>query len=262
MICLVVTILSNDEHQEISRVVNFNLGNTNDAFAPVFPFNCLFDTDLGLVQLIKYNYASPDVFDRDLFSQFDSKRAMIRLLYTRKNVNPLLYFMKDKTDIELANNIYAQFYAQKYDEILDYCVYTGLYELIIRLANEGDIHPIILYSNEPEKIIVESNMDFRGIKGYDVNDNDTFDILKRYKQFFFISNYDGMYLPKLLKILLVKSIYILDYGYNFDKEGHLIINNNLDILLNTNRCQLSIIDVYDRKRLGFSTINEDNKNDK
>ena len=45
--------------------ITYNESNTLNVMVPLIPFNCLFDTDVGLIKLINQEYNDSSVFDKN-----------------------------------------------------------------------------------------------------------------------------------------------------------------------------------------------------
>lgn len=86
---------------------------------PLFDFQCLCDTDLGLYKLIKEDYYDRSVFNNHLFDSNDI-RFIKTMLLSRKHYNPLFIFCKENimSDEEL-DDLYRQFLDEEYDRILE-----------------------------------------------------------------------------------------------------------------------------------------------
>ena len=72
---------------------------------PLFPFNVIFDTDFGLIRLIRDEYADDKVFDLDVLNLPDDE--LKEVLVKRTHVNPLIVCMK-KFDNETALEYYTE----------------------------------------------------------------------------------------------------------------------------------------------------------
>ena len=104
--------------KEGSWTIRMGEGNTIGIIKPLVPFNCIVDTDVGLIQLIKTEYRSPDIFNIGLLDSFINNRGIIKLLYHRKTKNPLLPFMNDQEDVATADDLYKQFMEKEYRNII------------------------------------------------------------------------------------------------------------------------------------------------
>ena len=87
----------------------------------------------------------------------------------------------------------------------------------------------------------------KGIEFVDL-DNISTD-LAEYNMFFFKS-IDDMYISMFTDRIKSKSVYMLDYRFNFDENGLLKVNPNIETL-EINRNTINIINVYDKQRLGM-----------
>lgn len=226
--------------------VRMGEGNTIGIFKPLVPFNCLIDTDVGLIELIKDDYRSPDIFDIGLLDSFPSNKGIINTLYRRTTRNPLIPFMVNKEDIETANDLYVQFITKEYKSIIERSVVTGLYRLLHYFTLSEEIAPMISYSNDIELEFIHNDIVMKKVK--EVNIEDITTLCVNMDMFFFKDLWD-VYLQKSVSILKSKNIMILDYGYNFNSNKELEISDQSTIA-EMNRCRFSIINAYNAKEIG------------
>lgn len=225
--------------------IQMGQGDTIGIIRPLVPFNCIFDTDIGMIELIRNEYRSPDIFNIEYLDSFTSNRDLIGILYHRKCLNPLLLFMNNKEDTETADDLYNQFMDTKYVDILQHSVYTGLYKLVSYFNYSEEIAPILAYANDTEEYILSSNKTLSNFKR--VNINDIVNTCTDMNVFYFKSASDS-YFTISLPILKSKNIMILDYGFNFDEEGGIVATKET-ATAELNRCQYSIINAYNRKEI-------------
>ena len=119
---------------------------------PIFDFQILCDTDLGLYRLIKEDYYDRTVFDNYLFDSNDLLFIKTVLL-CRKLFNPLSVFCKeDSLTDEERNNIYKEFLDTEYDRILNLSTPTTIMEIASAANNTNKIVNVtVLCKNEKEK---------------------------------------------------------------------------------------------------------------
>lgn len=232
--------------QNETRVIRRGEGNVIGIITPLFAFNTIYDTDVGLIELVRREYRDPDVFNLDLLDSYTDRRKLIKDLYKRTEQNPLTMFMNNP-DEEVASDYYQQFMTQKYDDILKLCVHTGLYNMISMIPAMEEINATIYYTNDIERHYLEK--DFKGnLRGISIKElhelNGLFDSFNAY---FVRSVFDSEF-DFIMHFARSVSIYILDYGYNFDSEGKLLNSKNI-LEARIAHCILEIINVYNMKLL-------------
>lgn len=222
----------------------FNEGLTVGTYSPLIPFSCIFDINVGLITLIAKEYRS-NIFNIDRIDKLlKDRRTLIYALYQRKFENPLLEFMVNP-NYEEAEDMYQQFINQRYPDILDNSVHTGLYELCLRFAQTQDIRASIFYSKKEELALLQEDEDLSKVDF--VDGKTVITTIDNYSQFFINSLY-GKYTEELMKRLDHRNIYILDYKYNFDEKGKFIEAPSI-IGFEAARNTLNIINAYDISRL-------------
>lgn len=156
---------------------------------PLFDFQALCDTDLGLYKLIKRDYYDRNVFDNILFDSTNINFVKTMIL-TRQKFNPLSIFCKKgiMKDNEL-DELYKQFLDEEYDNILS-------------LSSPTAIMNIAAVSNSVNKIVnvtvlCKTQKEADWIHKYTykldciVSDYDNFDL----------SKYDTVYIKDLYTLL-------------------------------------------------------------
>ena len=236
-----------EQLKEGSWTIRRGEGNTLGIIKPLIPFDCIIDTDVGLIDLIRNEYRSPDIFDVDLLDSFRSNREFIRILYHRTTPNPLIPFMKNKEDLETADDLYNQFMNQKYREIVSRSVMTGLYRLVYLMTYAEEVAPVIAFSNTLEQQVIEDNEILKKHRSVYIDDIPF--KCKGLDLFYFKSVINNKYFSKCIPILLSKNICILDYGYNFAEDQGIFINQET-VAVDMNRCHLTIISAYSNKEIG------------
>lgn len=230
-------------------IISRDAMNISGITLPLIPFNCIFDTDFGLLKLIYAEYLDPSVFNINWFKENSKICNMVLSLYTRKHINPLMICINDiDNKEELANNIYTEFKNEKYNEIVYNSMPTEFLNLI-KLYSLTDIKPTILYSNSIE---LEYMDNFKELK--DINKISFVDILNSgadiYEQFFFKYIYYDIYLRNLVDVFnfKVRTVYFANYSFNHNEEL-LIDSSYIDKILK-NKNKILLIDLYDLSKLG------------
>lgn len=181
---------------------------------PLFDFQTLCDTDLGLYRLIKQDYYDKSVFDNGLFDSTD-ERFIKTVLLCRKLFNPLFIFCKeDKLSDEEKDNIYQEFLDTEYDSILNLSTPTTIMEIASISNNANNIVNVtVLCKNDKEKAWV--NKYNRKLKCI-VSDYKGFDL----------SKYDTIYIKDIYTLALFKqesiekkNIIFPNYIFNMENQS-------------------------------------------
>lgn len=158
----------------------------NYSINPLFDFQILCDTDLGLYRLIKRDFYDRSIFNNYLFDSNDLK-FIKTMIMCRDKVNPLHIFCKENvmTDEEL-DNLYEQFLTEEYDNILKLSPPTGIMS-IASLSNSFDnvVYGTVLCKTEQEKQWIEKydkNLKciIGNLIGFDIKSYDTIYIKELY----------------------------------------------------------------------------------
>ena len=230
-----------------TTIINRDTLNISGITLPLIPFNCIFDTDFGLLKLVYKEYLDPSVFNIDWFKDNNKICNMVLSLYTRKHNNPLMLCLNDiDNKEEFANDMYVEFIKEKYNEIVYNSVATEFLNLI-KLYTISDIKPTILYSNSIE---LEYMNNFKELKN--INKISFIDLLESgsdiYEQFFFKYVYNDIYLKTLVDSLKIKTVYFAKYHFNYDEE--LLIDGSYLTKILENKNKILLIDLYDLSKLG------------
>ena len=110
----------------------------------LMPFNVLIDTDMGLWNLIQFDYRNDIFFLKGMLDMSDAHKKYFMI--TRDNRNPLMTILSEP-DETLANDFYSQFIDKEYDQILKLSPNTDVCKIldvmkkskssIIRLTNDS-----------------------------------------------------------------------------------------------------------------------------
>lgn len=226
-----------------TRSIIFGQGDVNGIITPLIPFNCVYDLDVGLVRFMYENgYTNnSELIDGSFFKPFIMRNIVVSL-YSRLEENPLSLFMEENAD-----EFYNEFMSRYYEKIVRSSVHTGIYDLCSTFRTEKSVKGSIIYSNEAEYYMLRGDERLKGVELVDMESLSK--DLAEYNTFFFKST-DDMYITLFAEKIHSKSIYILDYKFNFKKDGTLKNNPSMG-LLELNRNTFNIINVYDKQRLGM-----------
>lgn len=223
-----------------------SMGNT---YSPLIPFECLFDTDVGLIVTIKNEYRNGGIFDFNLIDDLCAdRRNLIYHLYTRKNFNPL-YDLMLKPDMKVADELYAEFKEKLYDKMIENCVYTGILQLCSMFSVAPEIHSAIYYRDQLELDFLNNfKEDLEGVRFVDktyVNENKN-----AFKQYY-IKYVEDEYAMSLIEFIDHKNIYVLGYRFNFEEtEDWMDIKRTPAVLgFGVKRNILNIVDAFDITKL-------------
>jgi hypothetical protein len=172
-------------------------------------------------------------------------------LYTRAETNPLVGLMINP-NLETAIDFYRQFKEKEYPTMIENGVFTGLYKLCVMFKSTPEIHPYIYYRNEYElEFLNRFKKEFEGINFVDqqyVNEN-----VEQFNQFY-VKNVNDSYTNGLSTRLDHKTIYVLNYGFNFqpaeDDPNMVELKNSPAIIeLELRRNHVNIVSAYDIDKL-------------
>ena len=209
-------------------------------------FDTIVDEDFGLIQLIFNNYLDPSVFDVELFKR--SVPEIIRMLYTREEINPLLSFaLKDST--QNMDELYKEFLSDQYSAILENSIGTNMQIFTKMLIDSKEFEVIIFCYNELQKDFISSIEEFKGINIVLYDD----DFKKTTGQYYFKylhQSYD-------LKNIIGAHFYYSTIGPNLNESRDDIKDTEESRLIKKTN-YVSLYDLYDFKRLESS----DNDNER
>lgn len=212
---------------------------------PLISFNCIYDIDIGIMNLIQESYLDTTVFNKDFFNKPFLHR--IYDIYTRTEYNPLTVFANhniSKTDLD---DYYHQFIEFKMPELIDKCVTTEMLNLLSSFEDSKEIFPTIIFYDKFQKDELEHhkilskypNIYFKNIPEQ---------ILKKYSQIFVK---DIQELDNYCKIPGCVTYYISSFGCNFNAETQELKKDKCIETIITygfNHC-ISIFDMYNMKKL-------------
>ena len=193
-----------------TKKIQFAESNTIGALNPLISFNCLVDTDFGLLVLIAQKFFDLSVFNESFFIDNDNVNDMKKTIYNRKDINPLLLCIKNKKD---ADDYYKQFFDQYYMEILERSMITDFGNEIENIASQCNAIVTILCTKQEEIDFLNKLNQFNKfstILSRDCKSN--------YNQFFF-KDYRDIDKRLIDKDFIDKHIYI--GRYHFTNTDHL-----------------------------------------
>lgn len=202
------------------------------------------DEDFGLISLIFNEYLDPGVFDLEKFKR--PVPDIIKDLYTREEMNPLLSFMNDNCK-DQADDLYNEFMSAKRHDILLNGIGTNI-QNYIKLVKESNEFGLILfcYNKDQMDYIKElEEFNYANIIMFD-----DFANLKSTNQFYF--KYVDQAFP--LKDLVGSNFYFSTIGPNLNEAKDDIKScDETELMKKTNYIRLySLYDFEKLERLNSS----------
>lgn len=172
----------------------------------LMPFETLIDTDMGLWELIKYDYRNDIFFLSGMFDIKDIHKKYY--MVTRNYRNPLMILLSEQSE-ELANDFYNQFMEKEYESILRLSPNTDVCKIIdlMRKNKSNIVRLTILCKSELEKkIYIDRHLPYDHILVGEPKD-------------FNIQDYGTMFIKDIHDVdkyrnLSGKTLYIANYGFN------------------------------------------------
>lgn len=226
--------------------IKFGEGNTMNTMVLLIPFNCIFDTDVGLIKVIKYSYFDTSVFKQNVLDSIVTNKDIVEFVYNCP-YNNILQSILINNDKEEADEYYKQFMEAEYSNILANSVFTGVLDLLNRLEDEPDIKFTICCMKHEEvdfikSIIPDDNLEIKLLR-------DIIPKINMYKQFFFKSVVSDEYFEYLFRFLSSNTIYLLDYYRNFEENGDLKDSEEFAVAEDVRRNRTSIINAFDNQTI-------------
>lgn len=182
---------------------------------PLFEFQCLCDTDIGLYRLIKDSYYDRSIFDNDLFDSNDT-RFIKTVLLTREYFNPLFIFCKPgKLSEQNMNDLYEQFLDEEYDKILELSEPTALMTVASTSNALNKMVNVTVLCNDEREVdwIAKYNYKLKCIisdyKGFNLNKYDTIYI----KDIYMLTSFDQNSI-KNKNIIIPRFVFNLESAYS------------------------------------------------
>ena len=220
--------------REIQHVV-MSEANTLGILNPLVSFNCIIDTDFGLLTLIAQKFFDTSVFSEEFFNNNYNVESLKKSVYNREDKNPLLLCMKSPRN---SDNYYKQFTEEQYGEILQRSMITDLPDAMYTIEASGAVFTILCkYQSEIDLL---DSISF--LKKYNKILVDNVD-LNMFNQIF-IKSLDDYGMDKIKGTnMLDKKIYLARYKFNnldeLDEE-----DSKMLILLDRLRCEITKFDLY------------------
>lgn len=199
----------------------------------LIPFDCLFDTDIGVFRVISKYYANNSVFNLELLNKDGELRDQLK-----DYNNPLELVIRDEYKHK-ANDFYLEFLTKEMEKInLESMPIKQMIDFVSKI--EGTKMGLITFIaiDDTQKEILQRIFNNPVIKGnYESIDVKRFDIVfvKRLSNANFFKNIEGKY------------IYTFDYSYNVDRTNPTnplpLIHHCIDLIENNNSIKvLSLVD--------------------
>ncbi len=194
---------------------------------PIFKFDQIVDTEIGLIKVIQDKYNDRNTFYWSLLEA--PIKFKIGLLYDRKHPNPLTILAKDQDNIELLDEYYQQFMTEEYVYILKHSVVTNLYTLINEFVLVKGITPIIVCKNELEvnylnkvnkEVFSKCEIIINESYGKAIDDRSDIIYLKDIREVLTMTNK-----------VPYKNIYIASYRFNFEDDERTQLLETFAVLL-------------------------------
>lgn len=194
---------------------------------PIFKFDQIVDTEIGLIKVIQDKYNDRNTFYWSLLEA--PIKFKIGLLYDRKHPNPLTILAKDRDNIELLDEYYQQFMTEEYVYILKHSVVTNLYTLINEFVLVKGITPIIVCKNELEvnylnkvnkEVFSKCEIVINESYGKAIDDRSDIIYLKDIREVLTMTNK-----------VPYKNIYIASYRFNFEDDERTQLLETFAVLL-------------------------------
>lgn len=222
------------DSKEISHIT-FSESNTMGVINPLISFNCLIDTDFGLLVLIVQNFFDTSVFSEDFFNNNIDPEKLKYTVYKREDKNPLLLCMKNS---RFSDDYYKQFLEEYYKDILDRSMITDLAINLPAISNSGAMFTI-LCKNQEEIDLLDRLEIFNKFHRILLSDLDS---IEEYNQIF-VKDYNDYGMNKITPQCIDKQFYIPRYKFN-DIESLDEKDQEKIILLDGLRCQVTKFDLY------------------
>ena len=178
---------------------------------PLIPFDCIVDTDVGLIQLVNDQYMDRSVFNAKMFDK--SLGEMILDLYFRKVENPLYIYANPDIEHEVLDEYYKEFFESKYDLILERSPGTEMQNVIeLFQSTGGDVFPTVLCKDDRTENFIKEALKVPTIRLEDINDKS-------------MKNYSHVYFKYVTQIepfetfLVSKFVYNTTHGLNLNDEN-------------------------------------------
>lgn len=190
----------------------------------LMPFNCLINTDFGIIKVLKEKYNNPEFMESFLVENDDNFYRLSTVINDNENI--VNYYLKSN-HLDKADQIRKLLLEKEYENILEHSEKTGIFTLTkeYKIAGEGAIHPIVLCKNELEQ---------QYIKRLDNTMPTTIDDLYKID----LSVYDSIFLRDIVSAiglkLTAKNIFVLNYRFNFEDEYKTLLKSVTSLVSDVN----------------------------
>lgn len=193
---------------------------------PLVSFECLIDTDIGVIRYCLNEFPNPTYFNLEKMNNLH-RLELIGLEYKRKVKNPLLVASNDNLldqDKEFLDECYKEMIDTKYQSILSYSYSTEFVNAIKLFKDSGDINPTILISNDYQKTIIENHPIMSQFPMISISEIKSGDIdPDMFSQFYF--RYLDEALPFTSTKITGKTFYFSTSGLNLNEENNDLIDH-------------------------------------
>lgn len=206
---------------------------------PIIDFNCIVDTEYGLLQLIYDQYYDLSVFNQEKFEMPTNK--ILLELHNRKDKNPLIPFVNKGISKEDADDYYSQFMNTKYEDIIARSIGTNMQTVLTTFNQSNEVFSSILCHNELEKNYISDIEDFKSNTVY--LDEEFVKVYKNFNQIYlrYIDDLD-IYIRQCLN----KNVYFSSSMLNMkiEEDGLLNLKDNKNLNLLSYYSKINIYDLY------------------
>ena len=207
-------------------------------YSPLFSFNILIDTDLGLLNYVFKEFRNEKIFDLNVLDYYE----LINKVYYRSFQNPLYVIMKNpdsEKDKEFLDECYDEFLQTKEKEIIENSISTQIAELIQTFVKAGNIKPTIMCYTEEQYNYITSVEELQHIPAEMIDQSK--EHVYAYKQFYMKYLEEAYMFPNIVN----STIYISSCGLNQTPDHKNIkITDFMINMTRNNLVQFSIIDMY------------------
>ena len=214
------------------------------SFVPLFSFNMIVDTDLGLLNYVFAEFRNEDIFDLNVLDYPE----LINKVYFRQFQNPLYCLMRypeNVDDKQFLDECYKEFIETKEKEILNHSLTTQIAELLKLFLEESSIYPYIMCYTEAQYDLISKQDDYK--KAKIVMSQDIISVAQGYFSQYYFKYLEELYLFSSIKD---RTMYISNCGLNLNNERSDFRNFPvLDNLLRQNN-HINAIDMYKEEIIG------------
>ena len=125
-------------------------------------FDTIVDEDFGLIQLVFNHYLNPSVFDIEKFKR--SVPEIIKTIYMREEINPLLSFTLPDIDRNKIDEYYKEFMDTQYNAILDNVIGTAVQNFLDMLIDSKEFDITIFCYNKDQLEFISNISEFKAVR--------------------------------------------------------------------------------------------------